>query len=248
MIGVRFGGSEIEDGLARLVGTEGLDAGCCEVSVSPFAGMDGGSVTGIRLGARTIRLVYSIVGDPETARARIYEVYEPKRSGTLRLTARDKDVTIQGYVSQVDCDLWSSKQEATVTLTCPDPWFYSVEEQTYEPDSANQWTITQNRGSSVGFVAQVGCWGYVRYGDESQRLAWDCSSVLPADAVLTLDMREGHRDLYIETDGVRTSYLQYVTEWYWQVCPHLPEGRVGIVSSDGAVAGNLTVRERWAGL
>ena len=248
MIGVRFRDLEIDDSLARLTGTEGLDAGCCEVSVSPYAGMDGGSITGLRLGARTIRLVYSIVGDPETARARIYEVYEPKRSGVLRLTTRDKDVTIRGYVSQVDCDLWSSKQEATVTLTCPDPLFYNVEEQTYAPDSVNQWTITQNRGSAVGFVAQVGRSGYVRYGGETQKLSWDCSSVLSADAVLTLDMREGHRDLYIESGGVRTSYLQYITEGYWQTCPHLSEGRLGIVRSNGAASGNLTVRERWAGL
>jgi len=246
MIGITFRDNEVDEKLVRLIGTEGLDAGCVETSVTPYAGIDGGAVSGIRLGTRTIRFVYAVIGEPETARAMVYEVFEPKRAGTLRLATSDKTVTIRAYVGNVECDFWSQKEEITVTLTCPDPWFYNVEEQTYQPET-NQWTITQNRGSSVGFVAQVKRSGYVRYGGETQRLAWDCSQILPTTAVLTLDMREGHRDLYIEENGVRTSYLQYVTEWYWQTCPHLPEGRNGIVRST-AVAGTLTVRERWAGL
>lgn len=248
MMSIAFRDMEIDGRLARLTATEGLDAGCMETSVEQYAGMDGGRVSGSRMGARTVRLIYSIVGDPEEARARLYEVFEPKRSGTLRITTRDKDVTARAVVGEVDCDPWSRKEELTVTLTCPDPWLYSVEERTYQPDNVNQWTITRNRGASVGFVAQVGRAGYVRFGGETRKLQWDASSVLAADAVLTLDMREGHRDLYIESGGARTSYLQYITEWYWQTCPHLPEGRQGIVRSNGAAKGPLAIRERWAGI
>ena len=248
MMSIAFRDMEIDGRLARLTATEGLDAGCMETSVEQYAGMDGGRVSGSRMGARTVRLIYSIVGDPEEARARLYEVFEPKRSGTLRITTRDKDVTARAVVGEVDCDPWSRKEELTVTLTCPDPWLYSVEERTYQPDNVNQWTITRNRGASVGFVAQVGRAGYVRFGGETRKLQWDASSVLAADAVLTLDMREGHRDLYIESGGARTSYLQYITEWYWQTCPHLPEGRQGIVRSNGAAKDPLAIRERWAGI
>lgn len=245
MISIRYRAIEPDDKLVRLIGAEGLDASACEVTTEGYAMMDGASYTGARLGRRDIRLRYAVIGDPEEARAHLYEIFELKAGGNLRVTTRDRVRTIYGYVEAIYCDQWKQQQEIEIALACPDPWFYDMDTDVYQGET-NQWT-TRNSGAPVGFVAQVGPAGYVRIAGSQTKLAWDASAEVPAGTVLTLDTREGHRDLYIESGGVRTSYLHTITEWAWFNVPHSFEGHVAIVRCT-AVAGTLTIRKRWAGI
>lgn len=248
MIEIAYGGMETDDRLARLVGTEGLDASCIELASEEFASRDGGMFTGFRLHSRTVRLRYAIVGeDPEEARAHLLGVFRIKQNSSLTIRTRDRELVARGYVSSIDYDPWSQSQTVEVTVQCLDPWLQAVSDTVFQPISTNQWTLT-NPGAPVGFVAQVGRAGYVRIAGSSAQITWDASASLPADAVLTLDTREGHRDLYVESGGVRTSYLGSVTQWQWQDLPHSPEGRTVIVRSNGSAVGPLTVRYRWTGI
>ena len=246
MISVSFKGSEIAN--AKLIRTEGLDASCAEDSMVEYSHLDGGRIAGLRLSIRTIRLIYSIASaDAESARSEIMGLYEPKSKGILRVKTSVKDISVEAHVGAVDYDLWAMGQEVTVTLYCPDPWLYATESVTLEPASTTQWTVRVNRGVSVGFVAQVKPSGYVRIVGEDARLEWSIpATVLPSTSVLTLDTREGHRDLYLESEGVRTSYVEYITAWDWLQIPHIISTAVGIRGT--VVAGNLEYRERWAGL
>lgn len=243
MMRIQFRGQEIDGRLAELTGADGLDGSCMEVSVEGFAAISGGRVTGARLGPRTVRLDYAIVGDdPEEARRRVYDVFRLIRPGTLRVDTDAMSVTAQAYVSGIECGLWSRRQEMEVTLTCPDPWLYSRQERTFQRDGATQWTV-RNDGEEVGFVAEVGRSGYIRIAGETDRLAWDATALAPSGTNLTVDTREGHRDLYYMDGTARVSCLSCVTEWAWPTFPHGD----GYVRSTAA-AGPLTIRERWGGL
>ena len=246
MISITYRGQTIDDDLARLTGSDGLDASSAEVLTEEYAVLDGAKVTGTRLGRREIVLTYAIVGDPDEARARLRDVFRAKASATLEISTKAMTVVTEAYVSRVEYDLWSRRESVDVHLVCPDPWLYAKENKVFNLDtgSTTQWTVS-NAGAEAGFVCQVGRSGYVRIAGQTPKLQWDASAVLSSTDVLTLDTREGHRDLYIESGGVRTSYIGYITEWNWPMIPHLPT--VGYVRTT-AGAGTLTVRERWVGV
>ena len=260
MISIAFRGETrtVDESLAVLIGAEGLDASAVEAQTEEYASIDGARLAGVRASRRDVRLRYAIVGDPEDARQELYRQYEPKTSGTLyvRTSKRSatspypmvpRTLTAEAVAAGISFDPWARSQEAEVHLVCPDPWLYGQTKTVALTDSNRQWT-TENDGMAVGFVAQVGRAGYVRtkltaIDGYERRVTWDASSVLASDAVLTLDTRDGHWDLYIEENGVRTSYIQYITEWDFDTIPH---GTRGVRTTAGK--GPLTFTERWLGI
>ena len=260
LLRVAFRGSSrvVDPTKAVLIGADGLDASAVEAQTEEYATMDGARLAGVRASRRDIRLRYSLLGDPEEARQEIYRQYEPKTSGTLYLTTSkrastspyamvDRTLTAEATVAGVDFDPWARSQVMEVHLVCPDPWLYGQTKTVELTDSNRQWT-TENDGMAVGFTAQVGRAGYVRtkltaIDGYERRVTWDASSVLASDAVLTLDTRDGHWDLYIEANGVRTSYIQYITEWDFDTIPH---GTRGVRTTAGK--GPLVFTERWLGI
>lgn len=241
MISIQYGGDSIARSLAVLTGTDGLDAQTAEAKAEQYAG-DGGRLAVARTGSRTIRLRYAVTGDPEAARASVYQVFEPGKTAVLLITA-GRTYQTEATVGAVEVDPWSRSQVMEVTLVCPDPWLYATADRVSEAGSS-EWRVT-NDGASVGFVAQVGRSGNARIGlNGTEYIRWNASAVLTSSDVLTLDTREGHRDLYIEANGVRTSYAEYITGWDWERIPKGTNLRVRCT----AVKGTLTIRERWAGI
>ena len=240
MMPLTFRGDAPEKSLARLIRAEGLDAGSADVQTEAYAMMDGSALTGARMGARTVRLIYALVGDKRQARQRIYEVFEPKSAGTLWLAVGDRRMQAEAAVGAVEADPFDRKAVMEVALTLPDPWLYNDADDAYAAGTGG-WTA-KNRGASAGFTALVGRAGYVELG--GKRISWDASSELASTAVLTLDTREGHRGLYLDSGGTRTGYSHALTAWEWSEIPH---GDAVQIASD-APKGALTVRERWAGI
>lgn len=260
MISIAFRGESrtVDESLAVLIGAEGLDASAVEAQTEEYASIDGARLAGVRASRRDIRLRYAIVGDPEDARQELYRQYEPKTSGTLyvRTSKRSatspyemvpRTLTAEAVAADISFDPWARSQEAEVHLVCPDPWLYGETKTVELTDSNRQW-VCENDGMAVGFTAEVGRAGYVRTKQTAldgyeKRLSWNASSVLSSDAVLTLDTRDGHWDLYTEEDGVRTSYIQYITEWGFDTIVH---GRKAVRTTAGK--GLLTFTERWLGI
>lgn len=235
MIRITFKGEEIGPWHGQLVGTDGLDASACKVESTDYASMDGAAFGAARMGRREVRLSYALSNGPEEARARLYEVFEPKSKGKLGIRTEDKDLVAEAYVGAVECDPWARPQTAEVTLVCPDPWLYARADRTFANERIGTeygWTVS-NRGASVGFEADgLGSAGRVTAGGET--IAW---SAPVGD--LSLDTREGHRDLR----SSNASYVSSVTAWAW---PQVPHG--GSVVIGGLPGSYLAIRERWAGI
>lgn len=240
MIRITYRGEEIGPWHGQLVGTDGLDASACKVESTDYASMDGAAFGAARMGRREVRLSYALSNAPEEARARIYEVFEPKSKGELGIRTEDKDLVAEAYVGAVECDPWARPQTAEVTLVCPDPWLYAREGRTFTAvaeGGAYVWHVA-NRGASVGFVtnAYFKASGSVTAGGET--MTWS-----GAAANMALDTREGSRDLFT-LGSARTSYVSAITAWAWPQVPHGDSTVTGAESTSHA----LTIRERWAGI
>ena len=159
MIRITFKGEEIGPWHGQLVGADGLDASACKVESTDYASMDGAAFGAARMGRREVRLSYALSDEPEEARARIYEVFEPKSKGELGIRTEDKDLVAEAYVGAVECDPWARPQTVEVTLVCPDPWLYARQERQFPYETISTgtgWTGTgwrvSNRGAPAGFV------------------------------------------------------------------------------------------------
>ena len=246
MIRITFKGEEIGPWHGQLVGADGLDASACKVESTDYASMDGAAFGAARMGRREVRLSYALSDEPEEARARIYEVFEPKSKGELGIRTEDKDLVAEAYVGAVECDPWARPQTVEVTLVCPDPWLYARQERQFPYETISTgtgWTGTgwrvSNRGAPAGFVV-VGLANEGSVWAGGERIRWSASDT---GLVLQLDTREGSRDLYSSSGG-RTSYISAITTWAW---PQVPHGE-SIVEGYSSTGDSLRLKERWAGI
>ena len=74
-----------------------------------------------------LQIVYfewnDLMMDVETLRDRLYKYFKTNDLVTLYFERDYEQYAIQGYVSKHDSVIWSSNCGATITVTCPDPWF-----------------------------------------------------------------------------------------------------------------------------
>lgn len=99
-----------------------------EVYITPFASIDGGVFAGSRVPSRNIVLTLGMMNNPENAepsRMKLYNYFRIKDSVTLIFYTESRILQVFGYVDDVDVDIFSKEEIATVSITCVDPWFHS---------------------------------------------------------------------------------------------------------------------------
>lgn len=99
-----------------------------EIYSTPFASIDGGVYAGSRVPSRNIVLTLSLLNNPEDAensRHKIYNFFRIKDPVNLWFYTSERILQIDGYTDDVDVDIFSKEEIATISVTCVDPWFYS---------------------------------------------------------------------------------------------------------------------------
>lgn len=89
---------------------------------------DGITVSNVRTGQRNIVLYVSINGDVETNRINLYKYFPLKKTVTVHFKNNNRDVYIEGYVELIECDLFSKRQAAQISIICPQPYFKAIED------------------------------------------------------------------------------------------------------------------------
>lgn len=194
MMRISFDGKE-PDG-AILISADGLDAEG-KVSAEDYY-QDGGSVR-VRLGVRTVRLVYAVPESEDAVRKSLYEVYEFRKSGPLAVRTDGEIWTLTGEVSGIEGSRWARKETVEVTITCADPWLYGT--PISMTGSGGTWTAF-NPGEETGFTASgLSASGTITTASGSA--SWNVSDTV---SNLTLRTDEGHRDLF--DAGTGESYIE----------------------------------------
>lgn len=239
MMRITFNGKE-PDG-AILISATGLDAEG-NVSAEDYY-QDGGSIH-VRLGVRTVRLVYAVPESEEDARKSIYEVYEFRKSGPLAVRTDGETWTLTGEVSGIEGSRWTIRETVEVTITCADPWFYAQQKQlaltSTDPHGMLVNGIAENPGDEVGFTAKgLGRFGSIVNFSTLMQIAWNIPDTSVAS--LTLVTAKGNRNLYDPVTGI--SYAEFITTWGW---PTLAHGESTLIVSGGVT--EITFIPRRSGL
>ena len=106
----------------------GLTPPQATVSTSVNATMDGSSVNNVRVEKRNIVIYTTINGAVESKRINLYKYFPVKRNVKLYFSNGTRDTVIEGVVELIECNLFSNRQVAQISIICPKPYFKSVEQ------------------------------------------------------------------------------------------------------------------------
>lgn len=106
---------------------EGLNPPHATINSSVNTTTDGSSINSVRLENRNIVIYATIEGDIEANRINLYKYFPVKKTVKLYFSNNSRDIYIEGTVELIECDLFSNKQVAQISIICPKPYFKDVE-------------------------------------------------------------------------------------------------------------------------
>lgn len=120
-----------KEGLA-VASIEGLGPGQANINVADVSSMDGGLFNSARRGTRNITINLIFVDHDtltiEDIRRKCYTYFPLKKNVKLKVTTSNgkasKEYMIDGYVESNEPNIFSSSEGTTVSIICPNPYFY----------------------------------------------------------------------------------------------------------------------------
>lgn len=105
---------------------EGLNPPQATINSSVNATTDGSKINSARVESRNIVIYTTIEGDVEANRIKLYKYFPVKKNIKLYFSNDSRDIYICGTVEIIECDLFSNKQVAQISVICPQPYFKAV--------------------------------------------------------------------------------------------------------------------------
>ena len=108
----------------------GLGPGKAYINTTEVSTDDGGLFNSARLPSRNIviGLLYMWQDSIEEARHRSYKYFPLKKKVKLLIETDTRTAEIEGYVDSNEPNIFSKAQGSDISIICPNPYFYSVEE------------------------------------------------------------------------------------------------------------------------
>ena len=221
----------------------GLNPPKATINSSVNATADGSAINSVRLENRNIVIYTTINGEVETNRINLYKYFPPKKTVTLYFSNGTRDVYIEGTVELIECDLFTNRQIAQISLICPKPYFKAVDylvttfsdiSSLFEfPFAIDQYgieisSITTNIRKSIintgdietGAVIELFAIGTVvnpvlyRVGDnKSMKL----NITMQASDTIIINTNVGEKSITLIRNGVSSNALGYMTpdsDWF----------------------------------
>lgn len=109
---------------------EGLNPPQATINSSANTTTDGSSINSVRLESRNIVIYMTVNGDVEANRINLYKYFPVKKKVKIFFNNESRNVYIEGTVELIECDQFTSRQVAQISLICPQPYFKAVNELT----------------------------------------------------------------------------------------------------------------------
>jgi hypothetical protein len=112
----------------RVYKIEGLNPPHATINSSVNTTTDGSSINSVRMENRNIVIYTTIQGNVEANRINLYKYFPVKKTVKIYFTNGTREVYISGTVELIECDLFSDKQVAQISIICPRPYFKNVDD------------------------------------------------------------------------------------------------------------------------
>lgn len=112
----------------QIISITGLNPPSAQINTTTIVGLDGAVFNSSKLQTRNLVLTVKINGNVEQNRLLLYSYFKTKDWCKFYYTNESLDVSIEGYVESVECDLFSNSEMAQISILCPYPYFKSLSE------------------------------------------------------------------------------------------------------------------------
>lgn len=107
---------------------DGLYPPSANIVTSETALFDGAKFVSSKVNTRQMEIAISIQRNAEKNRIALYKVIKTKQYIKMNYKNGERDVFIEGYVSDMEIDFFANMQTVTVSILCPEPYFKEAEE------------------------------------------------------------------------------------------------------------------------
>lgn len=115
----------------QVVSITGLNPPKAQVNTTSIAGLDGAKLNSTMLETRNIVIMLRLNGNNvESNRQLMYMYFRTKDTCTFYYQNQNLDVSIQGVVESVECNLFAKGEMMQISIVCPFPYFQSIDEIT----------------------------------------------------------------------------------------------------------------------
>lgn len=106
----------------------GLSPADATINTNTTALLDGASYNSSKVNMRQLLINFVIEEEAEANRLSVYEVIQPKKPITVYYQSELMDVFIDGYVESVQVGHFEPKQNVSVSILCPFPYWKTAQE------------------------------------------------------------------------------------------------------------------------
>ena len=106
----------------------GLNPPKAQINTTKMATLDGKKFNSSTLNERNIVITVKLNGDVEKNRIRLYSFFRPKEWCKFYYKNSSRNVFIEAYTENVECDLFTDNETMQISLLCPEPYFKDVQE------------------------------------------------------------------------------------------------------------------------
>ena len=112
----------------QVLSITGLNPPNAQINTSTIAGLDGAKFNSSKLQSRNIVIMLKINGDIEANRIKLYKYFITKEWCKFYYENEHRNVYIDCYVETFECDFFTNKEIAQISLICPNPYFKDMQE------------------------------------------------------------------------------------------------------------------------
>lgn len=107
----------------QIVKIDGLTPPSANIFTNVIANMHGELYKNSRITMRNIVIQIKIRGNIEQNRIKLYDFFSPSKWCKLHYRNKSRNVFVDGYIENLEDDLFSNSQIMQVSIICPDPFF-----------------------------------------------------------------------------------------------------------------------------
>lgn len=104
----------------------GLNPTNATINTTKLAGHDGAQYNSASLNTRNIVIQIALRGDVEKNRLLLYSMFPIKSDCTFYYQNGRRNVKIDGYIENIEVNLFSMTETMQISMICPDPYFQNV--------------------------------------------------------------------------------------------------------------------------
>lgn len=217
----------------QVVSIQGLNPPAAQINTTAIVGLDGSRYNSAKLQTRNLVIMVKINGSVERNRLGLYHYFRTKEWCKLYYKNDTLDVSIEGYVESVECDLFSNAEMAQISILCPFPYFRSIAQIVADSSAVNSafvFPFSINIGEPV-IISSVdpSTEGYIEVFNSSESETGvmlevdfnaDCESIdiknttTGDDMVLNYEFEDGDKLLVNTTKGQKTIGLLRGSNYY----------------------------------